>query len=93
MPLIKISATVSIPSQQSAYTLPSSFFSSGTLAFGYILPTTGRIPDFHRLETCAAGRTPKLKSTSRRKCFSSENYNIHCILSIESNPILNHIGH
>ena len=28
-----------------------------TLAFGYILPTTGRIPDFHRLETCAAGRT------------------------------------
>ena len=30
-----------------------------TLAFGYILPTTGRIPDFHRLETCAAGRTEK----------------------------------
>ena len=30
-----------------------------TLAFGYILPTTGRIPDFHRLETCAAGRTQK----------------------------------
>jgi hypothetical protein len=28
-----------------------------TLVFGYILPTTGRIPDFHRLETCAAGRT------------------------------------
>ena len=28
-----------------------------TLAFGYILPTTGWIPDFHRLETCAAGRT------------------------------------
>ena len=28
-----------------------------TLAFGYILPTTGRIPDLHRLETCAAGRT------------------------------------
>ena len=28
-----------------------------TLAFGCILPTTGRIPDFHRLETCAAGRT------------------------------------
>ena len=31
-----------------------------TLAFGYILPTTGRIPDFHRLETCAAGRTKNL---------------------------------
>ena len=30
-----------------------------TLAFGYILPTTGRIPDLHRLETCAAGRTPE----------------------------------
>ena len=33
-----------------------------TLAFGYILPTTGRIPDFHRLETCAAGRTVKTGS-------------------------------
>ncbi|MBS5606480.1 MAG: hypothetical protein KHX84_19225, partial [Enterocloster asparagiformis] len=31
-----------------------------TLAFGYILPTTGRIPDLHRLETCAAGRTSKM---------------------------------
>ena len=30
-----------------------------TLAFGYILPTTGRIPDFHRLETCAAGALAK----------------------------------
>ena len=30
-----------------------------TLAFGYILPTTGRIRDFHPLETCAAGRTIK----------------------------------
>ena len=41
---------------------PASFRSHltmGTLAFGYILPTTGRIPDFHRLETCAAGRTYK----------------------------------
>ena len=28
-----------------------------TLAFGYVLPTTGRTPDLHRLETCAAGRT------------------------------------
>ena len=39
---------------------PASFRSHltmGTLAFGYILPTTGRIPDFHRLETCAARRT------------------------------------
>ena len=28
-----------------------------TLAFGYILPATGRIRDLHPLETCAAGRT------------------------------------
>ena len=32
-----------------------------TLAFGYILPTTGRIRDFNPLETCAAGRTIKKK--------------------------------
>ncbi|MDU7662044.1 MAG: hypothetical protein E7K27_06285, partial [[Clostridium] symbiosum] len=41
---------------------PASFrfhLTMNTLAFGYILPTTGRIPDFHRLETCAAGRTAK----------------------------------
>ena len=30
-----------------------------TLAFGYILPATGRIRDFHPLETCAARRTNK----------------------------------
>ena len=30
-----------------------------TLAFGYILPTTGRIRDFNPLETCAARRTRK----------------------------------
>ena len=29
----------------------------GTLAFGCILPTTGRIRDFHPIETCAARRT------------------------------------
>ena len=43
---------------------PASFrfhLTMNTLAFGYILPTTGRIPDFHRLETCAAGRTKKEK--------------------------------
>ena len=28
-----------------------------TLAFGYILPTTGWIRDFNPLETCAARRT------------------------------------
>ena len=30
-----------------------------TRAFGYILPTTGRIRDLHPLETCAARRTTK----------------------------------
>ena len=29
----------------------------GSLAFGYILPATGRIRDLHLLETCAARRT------------------------------------
>ena len=41
---------------------PASFrfhLTMDTLAFGCILPTTGRISDFHRLETCAAGRTTK----------------------------------
>ena len=28
-----------------------------TLAFGYLLPATGRIRVFHPLESCAAGRT------------------------------------
>ena len=39
---------------------PASFrfhLTMDTLAFGYILPTAGRIRDFHPLETCAAGRT------------------------------------
>ena len=39
---------------------PASFrfhLAMDTLAFGYILPATGRIRVFHPLETCAAGRT------------------------------------
>lgn len=39
---------------------PASFrfrLATDTLAFGYLLPTTGRIRGFHPLETCAAGRT------------------------------------
>ena len=41
---------------------PASFgfhLAMDTLAFGYILPTTGRIRVFHPLETCAARRTTK----------------------------------
>ena len=44
----------------SLFPYPASFgfhLTMDTLAFGYILPTTGRIRDFHPLETCAAGRT------------------------------------
>ena len=42
---------------------PASFrfhLTMNTLAFGYILPTTGRIRDFNPLETCAARRTTKV---------------------------------
>ena len=41
---------------------PASFrfhLTMDTLAFGCTLPTTGRVRDFHPLETCAAGRTKK----------------------------------
>ena len=41
---------------------PASFrfrLTTDTLAFGYLLPATGRIRVFHTLETCAAGRTQK----------------------------------
>ena len=41
---------------------PASFrfrLTTDTLAFGYLLPATGRIRVFHPLETCAAGRTHK----------------------------------
>ena len=43
---------------------PASFrfhLAMDTLAFGYILPTTGRIRDFHPLETCAARRTTEIQ--------------------------------
>ena len=46
---------------------PASFrfhLTMDTFAFGYILPTTGRIRDLHPLETCAAGRTQK--NTAKR---------------------------
>ncbi|MGI6118325.1 MAG: hypothetical protein ACOYBC_08015, partial [Bilifractor sp.] len=46
---------------------PASFGSHlamGTLAFGYVLPTTGRTLDFHQLGTCAAGRT-RIKKAPR----------------------------
>ena len=46
-----------------------------TLAFGCILPTTGRIRDFHPLETCAAGRTDKNRDTIHGcPCFTPLNH-------------------
>ena len=59
-----------------------------TLAFGYILPTTGWIPDFHRLETCAAGRTttksgsPNTGGTAYT--FTTLNQTIFYLFSINS---------
>ncbi|MCM0705931.1 hypothetical protein NBH08_13565, partial [Faecalicatena sp. BF-R-105] len=50
---------------------PASFrfhLTMDTLAFGYILPTTGRIRDFNPLETCAARRTHK-KTVSKWNPF------------------------
>ena len=48
---------------------PASFrfrLTTDTLAFGYLLPATGRIRVFHPLETCAAGRT--YEAVSRATC-------------------------
>ena len=47
---------------------PASFrfhLAMDTLAFGYTLPTTGRVRDFHPLETCAAWRTMKTGISTR----------------------------
>ena len=55
------------------------------LAFGCILPTAGRIRDFHPLERAPAGRTQKRRyhSRYRRFCFSTQD-----ILKIRSRPRL-----
>ena len=42
-----------------------------TLAFGYILPTTGWIRDFNPLETCAAGHTRSKKEDETFSFVSS----------------------
>ena len=58
---------------------PASFrfrLTTDTLAFGYLLPATGRIRVFHPLETCAAGRTQKRVNMSIRK-----NAHVHSFLS------------
>ena len=47
---------------------------SRRFAFGYILPTTRRIPDFRRLETRAAGRTEKGPGAFAPGPFSLDEY-------------------
>ena len=64
---------------------PASFrfhLTMDTLAFGYVLPTTGRAPDLHRLETCAAGRTknPRKPSLNRASGVFRANHAERCCL-------------
>ena len=60
---------------------PASFrfhLTMDTLAFGYILPTTGWIRDFNPLETCAAGRTRRKAAGIKKRyqlLFSLYNLN------------------
>ena len=42
-----------------------------TLTFGYILPTTGRIPDLHRLETCAPDAQEKTHCPHSTMCYEN----------------------
>ena len=69
---------------------PASFrfhLTMDTLAFGYILPTTGRIRDLHPLETCAAGRTLE-KERQKKPFFFCEKTAICTLLISESNPLI-----
>ena len=58
--LIPSDSLYTVPVRQARGLPPASFrfhLTVDTLAFGCIFPAAGQIPDFHRLETCAAGRT------------------------------------
>ena len=53
-------ASYAVPVRQARGLPPTSFrfrLATNTLVFGYVFPATGQTPIFHRLETCAAGRT------------------------------------
>ena len=55
-------ASYTVPVRQARGLPPTSFrfrLTTNTLVFGYVFPATGQTPVFHRLETCAAGRTLK----------------------------------
>ena len=59
---------------------PASFrfhLTMDTLAFGYILPTTGRIRDFNPLETCAARRTITKREERSSLFFNSCKWFLH----------------
>ena len=56
-------ASYAVPVRQARGLPPTSFrfrLTTNTLVFGYVFPATGQTPVFHRLETCAAGRTSKM---------------------------------
>ena len=61
-------------SVRQARVLPPSFFrfhlAMDTLDLGYILPTAGRIRDFHPLERALTGRTTKADLAYARSAFS-----------------------
>lgn len=69
--------------RQTGVLLPSSFrfhLAMDTLDFSYILPTVGRIWDFHPLETCAAVRTQNghtLRNESMPDFYSLSQYCIN----------------
>jgi len=88
--------------RQTRVLLPSSFrfhLTMDTLDFGCILPTVGRIRDFHPLETCAAGRTingcQSFHSDSRSLIILQHFFtlSIHCLtcsLQVREKYILGH---
>ena len=67
--LIPSDSLYTVPVRQARGLPPASFrfhLTVDTLAFGCIFPAAGQIPDFHRLETCAAGRTTRKGRPSGR---------------------------
>ena len=64
-----------IPVRQVRVLPPSSFrfrLTADTLDFGCILPTAGRIRDFHPLERALAGRTAKRRPPTGPSVYSAE---------------------
>ena len=69
---------------------PASFRSHlavDTLAFGFILPTTGRIRDFHPLETCAARRTARKRGAVRHLFWSADESRVFMFFTAPSHRV------